>query len=39
MFPESFLQFLVLLGLIWTGLGALALIVLLVRDWKRGELW
>ncbi len=39
MFSEAFLQFLVLLGLIWTGLGALTLIILLIRDWKRGELW
>lgn len=39
MFSASFLQFLVLLGLIWTALGALALIILLIRDWKRGELW
>ncbi len=39
MFSSTFLQALVYLGLVWTGLGALALIVLLVRDWKRGELW
>lgn len=39
MFSSAFLQFLVYLGLAWTGLGALALIVLLIRDWKRGELW
>ncbi len=30
---------LILVGLVWTGLGALALIVLLVRDWIRKELW
>jgi len=39
MFSAGFLTALVLLGLVWTALGALALIVLLVRDWKRGELW
>ena len=39
MFSESFLEALVLLGLVWTGLGALALIVLLLVDWKRGNLW
>jgi len=39
MFSAGFLQFLVLLGLVWTLLGALLLIVLLIRDWKRGELW
>lgn len=39
MFPAAFLQFLVILGLAWTALGALALILLLIRDWRRGELW
>lgn len=39
MFSAGFLTFLVWLGLIWTALGALALILLLIRDWKRGELW
>ena len=39
MFSSAFLQFLVCLGLVWTGLGALALVLLLIRDWKRGELW
>ena len=39
MFSAGFLQFLVILGLAWTALGALTLIVLLIRDWKRGELW
>lgn len=39
MFSSGFLQILVYVGLGWTALGALALIVLLIRDWKRGELW
>lgn len=39
MFSESFFTILIATGLIWTGLGALALIVLLVRDWKKGNLW
>lgn len=39
MFSSAFLQILVYVGLAWTGLGALALILLLIRDWKRGELW
>lgn len=39
MFSVTFLQVLIVTGLAWTGLGALALIVLLIRDWKRGELW
>lgn len=39
MFTTGFFQILILLGLVWTALGALALIVLLIKDWKRGELW
>ena len=39
MFSAAFLQTLVFLALAWTGLGALTLIVLLIRDWKRGQLW
>lgn len=39
MFPESFFSFLISTGLIWTALGSLALIVLLIRDWIRNELW
>jgi len=39
MFSSGFLTFLVFLGLIWTALGALTLIALLLLDWKRGDLW
>lgn len=39
MFPESFVHFLVNLGLVWTGAGALLLIVLLIRDFRNGDLW
>ena len=39
LFPESFFSVLVITGLVWTALGALALIVLLIRDWKQGKLW
>ncbi len=39
MFSSGFLSFLVMLGLIWTALGALALVLLLFRDWKKHELW
>ena len=39
MFSPSFLTLLVHLGLAWTALGALTLVALLLRDWKRGELW
>lgn len=39
MFSESFLQIFIYGALIWTGLGALALIVLLIIDWIKGTLW
>ena len=39
MFPQAFIQSLVVLALIWTGLGALILAVLLVRDLLKGKLW
>lgn len=39
MFSATFLQLLVTAGLAWTTLGALTLVVLLLRDWKRGQLW
>jgi hypothetical protein len=39
MFSAGFLELLVWTGLAWTGLGALLLVILLIRDWRRGELW
>lgn len=39
MFSSGFLQFIVLGGLVWTGAGVVALILLLVKDWKNKELW
>lgn len=39
MFPQPVLQWLILIALIWTAGGAVALILLLVRDWKNGKLW
>jgi hypothetical protein len=39
MFSLTFFQVLVLTGLVWTLLAALTLVVLLVSDWKRGNLW
>ncbi len=39
MFSPAFLQFLITLALVWTAAGALALILLLVRDWIKGTLW
>lgn len=39
MFSIPFLEVLILGGLVWTAIAALALGVLLIRDWKRGELW
>ena len=39
MFSSDFFQFLIVLGLVWTGAGAVALVVLLARDWKNKNLW
>jgi hypothetical protein len=39
MFSLSFFKILILAGLGWTALAALSLVVLLVIDWKRGQLW
>lgn len=38
-FPESFFVVLVYTCIGLTAFGALALLVLLVRDWKNGTLW
>lgn len=39
MFPQSFLHILITLALAWTGAGAVTLVVLLIRDLRRGRLW
>ncbi len=39
MFSSAFFYFLVILGLAWTALGAVALVVMLIIDWKKGQLW
>lgn len=39
MFSETFLFYLIVTALSWTGLGALTLIILLIKDWKNKELW
>lgn len=39
MFSQAFLQFLVGLSLVWTGLGVLVLLGLLIRDYRQGKLW
>lgn len=39
MFPQSFLHGLILLALVWTGLGTVVLLTLFIRDWIRGRLW
>lgn len=39
MFSESFLQFLITGSLVWTGLGALVLLVLIIRDAIRKSIW
>lgn len=39
MFSQAFLHGLVLLSLTWTAAGAVALLLLLYRDYKNGKLW
>ena len=39
MFTESFVYFLLVTSLVWTGLGAVLLIALLVKDLIRGQAW
>ncbi len=39
MFSSGFLSFLIVAALVWTALGAVLLIALLIRDIIRGELW
>ena len=39
MFSETFLHIFIYAALVWTALGALALIVLLIVDWVKGTLW
>ena len=39
MFTSSFLAFIIVLGLGWTALAAVALTVLMIRDWHRKQLW
>lgn len=39
MFSQSFFAFLVMAALLWTALGSVALIVLLIKDWVNKDLW
>lgn len=39
MFSELFLQILIYLAVGWTAIGALALVCLLLIDWKNGKIW
>lgn len=39
MFHESFFHLLIVLALVWTALGALTLVALLVRDFRNRNLW
>jgi hypothetical protein len=39
LFPESFFHILVYGSLIWTGLGAVVLIILLLKDYKNKKIW
>ena len=39
MFSSTFFQVFIAGALVWTALGALVLIVLLIIDWIKGTLW
>jgi hypothetical protein len=39
MFPEWFFNALILAALVLTAVSAISLMVLLFRDWKKGNLW
>lgn len=39
MFSSPFFAITVAVSLAWTALGAVTLVLLLVRDWKNHELW
>lgn len=39
MFPLTFLQILIYLSLIWTGLGAVILTALLFKDARQKSIW
>lgn len=39
MFSETFVAILIHLSLVWTGLGAIALLLLLARDFKNKNIW
>ncbi len=39
MFSEEFLSFLIFVSLVWTGLGAVTLLTLLVRDAMGKSIW
>lgn len=39
MFSIEFLEFIILTGLAWTALAAITLLTLLIRDWRRNDLW
>ena len=36
---EGFLTVMVTIGLVVTAIAPLVLIVMLIRDWKKGQLW
>lgn len=39
MFSETFLSLLIIVSLVWTGLGAVVLLALLLRDAKEKSIW
>ena len=39
LFPETLLHFGIVSALILTGVGAVTLLILLIRDFMKGEVW
>ena len=39
MFSETFIQILIIGSLVWTGLGALTLLILILRDTLKKSIW
>jgi hypothetical protein len=38
-FSEAFLSGLIRVALIWTALGAVVLVALLIQDYRKGRIW
>lgn len=38
-FSESFITWLIRIALVWTALGAVVLVALLIHDFRKGRIW